>query len=362
MKKFFFGFSIWKRGFIKPFFAAKKNEIYFCDNLKDAITNGFGQGDKAFIWGMKNYSDIIDFCQSHDINISLVEDGFIRSISLGSDLTRPYSLVIDSRGIYFDPNKPSDLEYLLLTYEFNEEIKNRAKNLRSKIISSKFSKYNGFSHKKLLIDAKTDQKIILIPGQVEDDASMFLGGYGMTTVKLLQETRSNNLTAYIIFKPHPDVLSGNRMGLKDSHIIMCYCDEMITDASIDSCLEVCDEVHTITSTVGFDALLRNKKVCTYGMPFYAGWGLTSDKFINNRRSKVLELDELVAGALILYPRYISPKTHTFCDVEVAFDEMIDMQKRYFEVAWFRILMDTKIFILRKLRRTIEFVLEKVDKR
>ncbi len=347
---------------MKPFFVAKKNEIYFCDSLKDAITNGFSQGDKAFIWGMRNYSDIVEFCKSHDIHISRVEDGFIRSVSLGSDLTRPYSLVVDSRGIYFDPNKPSDLEYLLLTYEFDEEIKNRAKNLRSKIISSKFSKYNGFSHKKLSIGAKLDQKVILIPGQVEDDASMLLGGFGMTTVKLLQETSAKNPNAYIIFKPHPDVLSGNRVGLKDSNIIMQYCDEIIKEASIDSCLEVCDEVHTITSTVGFDALLRGKKVYTYGMPFYAKWGLTSDKFINTRRSRVLELDELVAGALILYPRYISPKTHTLCEVEVAFDEMIEMQKRYFEIAWFRILIDTKTFVLRKIRRMIEFILEKVKKR
>lgn len=347
---------------MKPFFTAKKNEIYFCDNLQDAIANGFAQGDKAFIWGMKNYDDVVEFCKSHDIHISRVEDGFIRSISLGSDLTRPYSLVVDSQGIYFDPSQASDLEVILATYEFDEEIKNRAKDLRSKIISSKFSKYNSFSHKKLSIGSKLGQIVILVAGQVEDDASMLLGGYGMTTVKLLQEARAQNSSAYIIFKPHPDVLSGNRVGLKDSNIIMQYSDEMIKDASIDSCLEICDEVHTITSTVGFDALLRGKKVYTYGMPFYAGWGLTCDKFMNIRRNRVLELDELVAGALILYPRYISPKTLSLCEVEVAFSEMIEMQKRYFEVAWFRILMDTKTFILRKSRRTIEFVLKKVGKR
>ncbi|MCW1543811.1 capsular polysaccharide biosynthesis protein, partial [Campylobacter jejuni] len=44
--------------------------------------------------------------------ISLVEDGFIRSISLGSDLTRPFSLIVDDKGLYIDPNKASKLEEL----------------------------------------------------------------------------------------------------------------------------------------------------------------------------------------------------------------------------------------------------------
>ncbi|MCI0501841.1 MAG: capsular polysaccharide biosynthesis protein, partial [Epsilonproteobacteria bacterium] len=93
-----------------------------------------------------------------------------------------------------------------------------------------------------------------------------------------------------------------------------------------------------------------------------GWGLTNDKFTSDRNNRVLGIDELIAGALILYPRYINPKTLAFCEVEVAFDEMLEMQKRYFEVAWFRMIVDVKTFILRKLRRTIEFVLEKVGKR
>ena len=346
----------------KAIFVANKNKIYFCDNLQDALMYGFTKNDKAFIWGMKSHSEIVEFCKSHDIHISRVEDGFIRSVSLGSDLTRPYSLVVDSRGIYFDPSKPSDLEVILATYKFDERIRDRARSLRSKIISSRFSKYNGFIHRNLSVKTKENQKVILIPGQVEDDASMLLGGYRMSTIKLLQEVKDKNPNSYIIFKPHPDVLSGNRMGLRDRSIIMQYCDEMILDASIDSCLEICDEVHTITSTVGFDALLRGKKVYTYGMPFYAGWGLTNDKFTSDRNNRVLGIDELIAGALILYPRYINPKTLAFCEVEVAFDEMLEMQKRYFEVAWFRMIVDVKTFILRKLRRTIEFVLEKVGKR
>jgi len=74
-----------------------------------------------------------------------------------------------------------------------------------------------------------------------------------------------------------------------------------------SCIDACDELHTLTSLAGFDALLRGKRVVVYGMPFYAGWGLTHDVEMHQeaaqRRTRVLTLDELVAGALLRYPLY-----------------------------------------------------------
>ena len=361
-RSFFFGFSRWKRGFMQPFFEAEKSEMVFCDTLADAIALGFNKGDEAFIWGMKHDYEIVKYCEEKNIHILRVEDGFIRSVSLGSDLTRPYSLVVDSRGIYIDPSKESDLEHILSSFAFDDVVRQRAKKLIEKMVSSKFSKYNGFAHKKLSISAKPGQKVILVPAQVEDDASMLYGGMGMDTFGLIKTVRKQNPSAYILFKPHPDVLSGNRKGLKDRQTILSYCDDVIENASIDSCLDVCDEVHTITSTAGFDALIRNKKVFTYGMPFYAGWGLTNDKHKNQRRNRKLTLFELVAGALIVYPRYISPKTKKLCEVEVAFDEMIALQRRYFEVFWYKVAIDSKTFVLRKVRRIIELMLQLTGKR
>ncbi|EOH2293734.1 capsular polysaccharide biosynthesis protein, partial [Campylobacter jejuni] len=257
--------------------------------------------------------------------VSLVEDGFIRSISLGSDLTRPFSLIVDNKGLYIDPNKASKLEELLQNEIFDENILNRAKNIIKILLENRFSKYNGLKHENLKINAKIGQKIILIPAQVEDDASMILGGFGLSTLDLLKEVRAKNQDAYIIFKPHPDVLSGNRVGLKDEKLILEFCDEIVKDCSIDSAIKIADEIHTITSTSGFDALLRAKKVFTYGMPFYAGWGLTKDKHKCERRTRKLSLEELVAGALITYPRYINPKTKILCEIEVCLDIMLNLQ-------------------------------------
>ena len=55
--------------------------------------------------------------------------------------------------------------------------------------------------------------------------------------------------------------------------------------------------------MGMEALLLNKEVHCYGIPFYSGWGLTEDKQISPRRKKILTVDQLFAGAYILYSSY-----------------------------------------------------------
>ncbi|EAL1412305.1 capsular polysaccharide biosynthesis protein, partial [Campylobacter jejuni] len=358
-KLFMLGFTLWKRHFIKPFFKAKDNEIIFLNSIKSLVRYKLKEDDKFFIWGKKYDENTLKnllLVKAKEQNltnftpkVSLVEDGFIRSISLGSDLTRPFSLIVDDKGLYIDPNKASKLEELLQNEIFDENMLNRAKNIIKILLENRFSKYNGLKHEDLKINAKIGQKIILIPAQVEDDASMILGGFGLSTLDLLKEVRAKNQDAYIIFKPHPDVLSGNRVGLKDETLILEFCDEIVKDCSIDSAIKIADEIHTITSTSGFDALLRAKKVFAYGMPFYAGWGLTKDKYRCERRTRKLSLEELVAGALIAYPRYINPKTKTLCEIEVCLDIMLNLQKAYFSKKYIKLAIDFKTFMLRKIR-------------
>ena len=89
---------------------------------------------------------------------------------------------------------------------------------------------------------------------------------------------------------------------------------------MDALLGAVDEVHTLTSLTGFEALLRGVRVTTYGGPFYAGWGLTTDRARRDngfyaRRSARLTLDELVAGVLLLYPAYYDWETKSFCSAE-----------------------------------------------
>ena len=161
-----------------------------------------------------------------------------------------------------------------------------------------------------------DVVLFLCPAQVDNDASIRFGGNNMTAKDLLQAVRSAEPDSYIIFKPHPDVVSGLRPGLSDPQIARIYCDQFATDVGIERLIDACDEIHTISSLTGFEALMRGKKVSCYGMPFYAGWGLTTDTQKCPRRTRTLTLEQLIAATLIQYPRYFDPKSNLPCSPEL----------------------------------------------
>lgn len=321
--KFLFGFSIWKRKFMFPFLGKNLNFIStFSKNpLQQALNLGLNKDSAVYIWGKKEYPQVQKWCDENGVQIIRVEDGFIRSIGLGSDLTRPYSLVFDDAGIYFDTTAPSRLENILNYHKFSPYEIESAKKLREILINSKISKYN--DDKDAIITHKNDKKIALVIGQVEDDASVRIGADGMKNIELLRLARQNSPHAHIIYKPHPDVVSGNRVGAVKTTEALKYCDEVLEGVSMPTLLDIADEIHTMTSTSGLEAILRKKRVICYGRPFWAGWGLSDDKKPQPRRYRSLSSDELIAGAYLLYPRYIHPlnlEACEACDLVVALQE------------------------------------------
>ena len=70
---------------------------------------------------------------------------------------------------------------------------------------------------------------------------------------------------------------------------------------------------------GFEALLRGKSVTTHGLPFYAGWGLSTDLTRCPRRNRVRTIDELTEIAFTRYTRHMDPYTGRACSVH----ELID---------------------------------------
>jgi capsular polysaccharide export protein len=118
------------------------------------------------------------------------------------------------------------------------------------------------------------------------------------------------------------VVAGLRRWGREEKSASSWCDEIVLHEPIGGMFEQADEVHTVTSLAGFEALLRGKPVTCHGLPFYAGWGLTTDMVSTPRRGRRLTLDELVAGALILYPSYVSRVTGQFTTPERAVEELI----------------------------------------
>ncbi|HKY83143.1 MAG TPA: hypothetical protein VJM09_16930, partial [Sphingobium sp.] len=313
------GFRRWKQANLAPLLALNQGRTIFVKDARAARALHPGVGDHLVWWGSEAPPGVAELATESGAGTMRMEDGFLRSVGLGSDLIAPLSLVLDNQGIYFDPRQPSELEVMLVEGKFSEEELTQAREVRRLIVERGLTKYN------LEPRAKADwpsggRRVILVPGQVEDDASIRFGCSDVrTNAGLLQAAREASPGAFIVYKPHPDVMSGNRKGKIDLDQAHEWADHVECGVSVISCIAACDEVHTMTSLTGFDALLRGKTVVTYGEPFYAGWGLTTDRSRGgtalSRRKRKLSLDELVAGTLLRYPLYWDPilKGYTRCE-------------------------------------------------
>jgi capsular polysaccharide export protein len=319
---FCLGFRPWKQGYVRAYLRCPGNRVVFARNAAHAERLGCSAGAKLLVWGQRAAADVETLSKRHAASIWRMEDGFLRSVGLGSDFVTPASLVVDRQGIYYDPRTPSDLESILQTAVFSPDELVRARALRETMVRDGLSKYNIGERRRL--DVPVGKRIILVPGQVEDDASIQLGcpgddeagrGAVRTNEALLRAVRASAPGVYVIYKPHPDVVAGNRRGHVAEPVQRGLCDRVEMEAAIADCLATAHEVHTMTSLVGFEALLRGLRVVVYGQPFYASWGLTDDRAPVARRTRALTLDALVAGTLIRYPRYLHPETGAFTTPE-----------------------------------------------
>ena len=268
-----------------------------------------------------------------------LEDGFLRSIGLGGSLqmlavrllkrlgiraarpTLPISWVVDRQGIYFDATGPSQLESWLATAELDAEQLARAAALRQRLVEQAITKYNLASSSWQRPPGQ--RRVVLVAGQVEGDASIRYGAFEIrTNLALLEAVRRAEPEAYLIYKPHPDVLTGLRWASKAERQAPQVADLVLREAAIQQLFSQVDAVHVLTSLAGFEALLRGVEVHTWGLPFYAGWGLTHDIHKCERRQRQLSLDELVYGALIAYPRYASRRSGWQISPEQAIDELL----------------------------------------
>ena len=262
-----------------------------------------------------------------------LEDGFVRSVGLGAALVPPVSWVVDQRGMYYDATQPSDLEVFLATHRFSDGERQRGRQLREQLLAAGLTKYNLVSPVWHRPDAAAGRLVRLVVGQVPQDASLRFGLTADAPVhsnaELLAAVRCAYPQDYLIYKPHPDVVAGLRRGGVDEPRGMDHgqglADEIVLSAEIGQLLEAVDSVHVLTSLTGFEALLRQTPVQVFGQPFYAGWGLTDDRLVCSRRGRQLQLDELVYGALIEYPRYLCQRSGDWITPEQAVSQLVQMR-------------------------------------
>lgn len=297
------GFRLWKHEQARAFLASTGGRLEFFRREQAAVNAAAARHGRVVVWSSKENTRLAALCRERQVPLIRMEDGFIRSKGLGSDFIRPGSLVLDDLGIYYNPQQPSRLEYLLRDWTPDAAQLAQARALREELCRSGITKYN-VGNSADIPPLPADRKILLVPGQVSDDASVRLGGCGIgSNLELLQAVRKARPNDFIIYKEHPDVVSGNRNGALRDTDVAGLADAVVRHASISLLYACCHEVHTLTSQSGFEALLRGLPVFTYGGPFYAGWGLTTDRLEFPRRRPLGSVDTLVAAVLLRYPVY-----------------------------------------------------------
>ena len=315
------GISWWKRERIGHFlWAGRRVPLAFVQTADAAVRAARPGGGGIAFWPSRMPAGLFEIAAAADVPILRIEDGFVRSIGLGTNFHLPSSTVLDASGIYFDPRAPSDLEQIYATATFTPELIARAKALAERIVAGRIGKY-GRGHAEAHLPPRTAKRLVLVAGQVEDDLSVAAGGAGISSnLELLRRARTAEPDAELWFRPHPDVDSGHRRGAIPDDVALTLADRVVREGSAADAVEAADAVHVLTSLLGFEALLRQKEIVVHGQPFYAGWGLTRDLAPSlERRGRALSLPELVVGALILYPRYLDPLTGLPCPPEVVLD-------------------------------------------
>ncbi|MDO9428181.1 MAG: capsular biosynthesis protein [Methylobacterium sp.] len=314
------GISRWKRPGLDAFTTGPFGPPIHAMAAEEAVRLA-PPGARVLAWATRMPERLEALCTEAGLPLWRVEDGFLRSVGLGASLQPGASIVVDDSGIYYDPRRDSRLARILKTAAFPPDLVARAEALRRLVVERRLTKYNvGLSDESG--SWPKDRRIVLVPGQVEDDASVRHGSPVVRSNRaLLAAARARNPDAFLLYKPHPDVEAGFRPGKIPEAEALALADRIVGGLSIVDLLDRAHHVETMTSLAGFEALIRGLTVAVHGRPFYSGWGLTEDLAPNADRGRRLALDELVAGTLLLYPLYLDPVAMKPCSAEQLLDRL-----------------------------------------
>jgi capsular polysaccharide export protein len=323
--------------------------FFLCKSVKRIHPLSKPTADDCVVgWGNKsNTAAAIDFSRKNDLTYVCLEDGFIGYLGHPSTDKNRLSLIKDDVGIYYDARQPSRLERLCLATNYADNFSAtenaRAQALIQQITAHGISKYNHtrVSLPQWLTDLNTADDgadCILLVDQTAGDQSIVSG---LASTESFQQMLQVALAAHpgkpIIIKTHPDVLiagKSSKLGHFTKNQLRDLVPERLSvealsrvhlltdDCSIPEIMAKVSDVYVVTSQLGFEALLYGKQVHCFGMPFYAGWGLTYDQQVCDRRVVELTLPQLVYASLVRYPTYLHPERQVLCEVEEVVDWLV----------------------------------------
>lgn len=264
-------------------------------------------------WGLKSSAEVARrFAARRGLPLLRVEDGFLRSVSPGRKVA-PLSLVVDDLGIYYDASRESRLERLIAAPR-DEAQRERARRLCEVWCEGRLSKYNHAREGA----APVAGPFVLVVDQTFGDASIRHGAADAASfARMLEAALDEHPGLPVVLKVHPDVIAGSKRG----HFASLTSGQaarvtlLASDLHPPSLLARAEAVYAVSSQMGFEALMWGRPVRVFGLPFYAGWGLTEDELAPPPRRRAVPLENLVHAALVDYARYIDPETLQRCEPE-----------------------------------------------
>lgn len=296
--------------------------------------------DWCFIWGNGNTPKNIDslsMAYRDDAPVVFCEDGFIRSYdtfvhnAIAWKYRQTHSIIYDTKAYYFDATRISTIEEMLNNPNVvvSKEQKKEARRLIGKIVENKISKYN---HQPMECPAfgRAGVRKVLVVDQSYGDFSITRGLADDSTFdKMLKTAIEENPDADILVKTHPDTMAGKIAAKKG------YYQDIAEDGNLYkvttpvnpySLMEMCDKVYVCSSQFGMEALMVGKEVHVFGMPFYAGWGLTIDAQHLDRRTNTRTLEELFYIFYCMYTHWVDPDKGCETTIDAVIDKMIALRE------------------------------------
>lgn len=283
-----------------------------------------GPDDRIAVWGHSPYAARGEaVARRTGAKLLRIEDAFLRSVHPGRGGTPPLGLVIESRGMHFDPAQPSDLEVLLATHPLDDTaLLDAARAGMARLQEADLSKYNAHVPAFETDTALPPPGYVLVIDQTRGDASVIHGGCDSNTFReMLFHACEAHPGQRIVIKTHPETVAGHRKGYFDAAALALVpgADITLLDAPVSpaALLAGAVAVYTVSSQMGFEAILAGHRPHVFGQPFYAGWGLSEDARPVQRRQRRLTRAQLFAAAMILYPVWYDPCRDRLCPLDQA---------------------------------------------
>lgn len=268
-----------------------------------------------------------------------LEDGLLRSVGLGKGGAPLVSIVVDDTGIFYSARAPSRLERLVAA-STSPQWRARGAEIRRMVVENRLSKYNTLPDRPVAESGIGRSRVLLVD-QVRGDLSI-AGSLSdaATFARMVAAARRERPRAELMIRTHPDVSAGYRRGYLTDPVSGA---RLVPDAvDTHAVLDIVDEVWTVSSQIGFEALLRGIPVTTFGVPFYAGYGLTNDRaegrfaaeVLDRRRRAGSDLDGLTVAALVRYARYANPATAEPMSAEQAIALLVEVREQHRKAANF----------------------------